>query len=109
MATCSFDQAAPCPGPLAMLYILWLRVKEVSKLPRCCSRTPALLRSAGMVWDFLSAAVCLDNQASCTLQGGAKTGFGQQQQQPHHHGVTQGTRMETSSLQHSSLGQSQGD
>lgn len=54
---------------LALLYVLWLRVKEVSKLPRCWSRTPALLRRAGMVWDFLSAAVCLDSQASCTLQG----------------------------------------
>lgn len=63
-------------APLALLYILWLRVKEVSRLPRCWSRTPALLRSAGMVWDFLSAPVCLANQASCTLQGGEKQSLG---------------------------------
>lgn len=61
---------------LALLYILWLRVKEVSRLPRCCSLTPALLRSAGMVWDFLSAAVCLASQASCTLQGEHTQGLG---------------------------------
>lgn len=39
---------------------------------------------------------------------GAHTGVGQQQQ-PQHHGITQGTRMETSSLQNASLGQSQQD
>ena len=91
MATCSFQQANTPWSHLALLYILWLSVKEVSKLPRCWSRTcipPALLRSAGIVWDFLSTPVCLDNQASCTLQGEVKTAGLDKQQRPHHYRIT---------------------
>lgn len=99
MATSTFQRANYTPrSHLALLYILWLSVKEVSKLPRCWSRTcipPALLRRAGIVWDFLSVPVCLDNQASCTLQGEAKTAGLDEQQRPHHNRITGGTRMET--------------
>lgn len=98
MATRSFQQANTPQSHPALLYILWLSVKEVSKLPRCWSRTcipPALLRSAGIVWDFLSAPVCLDNQASCTLQGEVKTAGLDEQLRPHHYRITWGTRMET--------------
>ena len=98
MATHSFQKANTPPPHPALLYILWLSVKEVSKLPRCWSRTcipPALLRSAGIVWDFLSAPVCLDNQASCALQGEVQAVGMAEQQWPHHCRVTRGTRMET--------------
>lgn len=98
MATCSLRQANNPRPRLALLYVLWLSVKEVSKLPRCWSRTcipPALLRSAGIVWDFLSVPVCLDNQASCTLQAEAKTAGLDEQLWPHHYRIAGSTRMET--------------
>lgn len=94
MAAWSFQQAKTAWSHLAPLYILWLSVKDVSKLPRCWSRTcipPALLRSTGIVWDFLSAATCLDNQASCTLQGEVKAVGWDKEQKPHHYKITRGT------------------
>lgn len=98
MAAWSFQQAKTAWSPLTPLYILWLSVKDVSKLPRCWSRTcipPALLRSTGIVWDFRSAATCLDNQASCTLQGEVKAVEWDKEQKPHHYRITRGTWMDT--------------
>lgn len=98
MAAWRFQQAKTAWSPLTPLYILWLSVKDVSKLPRCWSRTcipPALLRSTGIVWDFRSAATCLDNQASCTLQGEVKAVGWDKEQKPHHYRITRGTWMDT--------------